>query len=377
LVYFGKLVELFVEACVEKGIPRNPDFNGEKQEGAGFCQFTIKNGKRNSTAVAFLRPVLDRPNLTVITGAHTHKVIIENQAAKGIVYSQGKSLKEVYAAKEVILSAGAFNSPQILMLSGIGPAEELKKHQIEVQVDLPGVGQNLQDHLFYLTCSMSKQAWGGNHYTKPQHMLAAAANYLFRRKGILCASPLEGMAFVKLPTATDRPNLQIHFVPLQLHNYDVDIYSPNQFSGQDGFSILPTLLKPKSRGWIKLRSNQAQDKPIIQPNFLEAKEDRQLLLDGFHLAMELHGTKVFKEHIQKTHFPKPGLKDEKAIFKHIHQALHTVYHPVGTCKMGDDEMAVVDAELKVHGIEGLRVVDGSIMPTIVSGNTNAPIIMIG
>lgn len=373
------LADAFTRACQEVGIPENHDFNGPTQEGAGAFQFTIKNGKRWSAASAFLRPVMKRPNLTVITHAHTKRVLLEGKKAIGVEFYKGKTQDETQKAlanKEVILSAGSFGSPQILMLSGIGNAEELKQKGIEVQHHLPGVGKNLQDHVFCFFSSLCSQPVTANHHLTAFNQLKGLGRFLLFKKGPFTASPLEANAFVKLNKEADRPNLQLHFAPVHLGSYEGDLYNTDSYPHTDGYSILPTLLKPESRGYVGLRSNHPFEAPVIQPNYLASEADRQLLLDGAKLAYKIFETAAFNPYLKKIHFP-PTLGSDEEIAEHIRKTLETVYHPVGTCKMGHDEMAVVDANLSVHGLEGLRVVDASIMPTVVSGNTNAPSIMIG
>lgn len=376
------LAQAFVQACVSAGIRENHDFNGAEQEGAGLFQFTIRNGRRHSTATAFLKPVLSRPNLKVMTHAHTRRILLDGAGgttrATGVEVITGRNNTEtVYASREVIVSAGAFNSPQILMLSGIGAADDLRRFGIDTVHDLPGVGQNLQDHLFTGVSSLCSQPVSANHSLKPFNQFRALVQYVVSRKGPLTISPLEANAFVKLPTATDRPNLQLHFAPVHLgEDYSADMYDLTTYPTTDGYTILPTLLKPQSRGYVTLRSANPLDAPLIQPNFLSAEADRQLLLDGTRRAIELMGTDAFGSYCQRLSMP-PDCSSDDTIMAHIRKMVETVYHPVGTCKMGSDDMAVVDSRLRVRGIEGLRVADASIMPTIVSGNTNAACIMIG
>ena len=376
--YKTPLADAFVKGCIEKGIPENKDYNGAEMEGAGFFQFTIKNAKRESTATAFLNPAKGRKNLTIITKAHTNKIIIENNIAIGVAYFNEKNtIENAYCNKEIILSAGSFGSPQILMLSGIGDAEELKKVGVPVLKNTPGVGKNLQDHLFFATsCLCSQKKTTLNSYISTLPQLGALANYLILKKGPFTISLLEAVAFLKLDKNLDRPNLQFHFAPIQIGNDGkTDFHDPTTFPTEDGFTILPTLLKPLSRGYVALRSNNPKDSLLIQPNFLEKEEDRQVLIKGYYKAKEVLMSNAFKPYRIKMHFPVDDSSEEK-VLEHIKTFLETVYHPVGTCKMGNDAMAVVDDNLKVIGIEGLRVADASIMPTIVSGNTNAACIMI-
>jgi choline dehydrogenase len=353
--------EAFIKACVDAGIPENQDFNGAEQEGAGFFQFSIKNNKRCSAAAAYLHPILNRPNLKVITGAVASEILIETQTAK--------------ANKEVILSAGAFQSPQLLMLSGIGAADELKKHGIACKKDLPGVGKNLQDHLFCPVASIGS-ARGLNHALKPLYEFYYTLQYFLRGTGPLTIGPLEANAFTKVFEDNDRPDLQLHFAPLQA-GYEADLHNYKTLpTNRDGYTILPTLLKPRSRGHLSLRSANPADYPAIQPNFLSEEHDLKILVEGTKKALELHNSSAFSALYESTVIPPLPASDD-LLAAHIKRRTETVYHPVGTCKMGQDEMAVVNPQLQVFGIEGLRVADASVMPTVVSGNTNAACIMIG
>lgn len=365
----------FVEACAACGIPQNPDYNGAQQEGAGMFQFTIKNGRRHSTATAFLQPARHRSNLTVITQAMVKEIIIDGGRAIGVVYfNAGKHPQKAYTAKEIIVSAGAFQSPQLLMCSGVGDPEKLQQLGIPVKKELPGVGQNLQDHLFFLVSCLSQQQAGFNHLLKPVNQLTNLVKYLFTHKGVMTCSPLEAVAFLGINGAAG-VNLQLHFAPIHVGNdYVANVYDPKTFPRQDGYSILPTLLKPKSRGYVALRSADPFDAPLIQPNFLSEEDDLKLLVAGTKKAVEILQAKAFDPY--RKAIITPVDQSDAGIIDHIKKGVETVYHPVGTCKMGNDAMAVVNDRLQVHGLDGLRVVDASIMPTIVSGNTNAPVIMI-
>jgi choline dehydrogenase len=367
----------FVEACSEIGIPKNPDYNGEKQEGAHLLQFTIKNNRRHSTAAAFLQPAIRRPNLTVKINTLVKRVIIENGRATGVeVETAYVKSERINCNCEVILSAGAIQSPQILMLSGIGDPTELKKVGIDVIMDLPGVGKNLQDH-FWSGVSANATMPTGNSLLKPWDMTKALLQYLFFKKGPLGNSPLEANAFIKSDSELDKPDIQFHFVPLGISNdYSTDIYNMETFSRKDGLGILAILLHPESRGSIGLNSSNPKDFPVINHNALSTQKDQKVLLIALKKAMEILTAPALKAYtIDGINFPTANDTDE-ALMTHIRKSLETLYHPVGTCKMGADSMAVTDHQLKVHKVKGLRVVDASIMPTIVSGNTNAAVIMI-
>ncbi|CCH03076.1 Choline dehydrogenase [Fibrella aestuarina BUZ 2] len=372
------LADAFVAACKQTGLPENHDFNGAEQEGAGLFQFTIKDGKRHSTAAAFLKPVLNRPNLTVRTQAHTQRVIIRDGRAVGVEVTTGRSNTEtIMANREVLLAAGSFNSPQLLMLSGVGPRDELRRHGIDVRHDLPGVGQNLCDHLFVGVSALANQLVGTNHWLSPLNQVRGFWQYLTAGKGPFTISPLEANAFLRTTPDQAIPDLQLHFAPVHIGDgYKPDFYDSATYpKAEDGWSILPTLLHPTSRGYVGLRSANPMDEPVIQPNFLSTAADQQLLLTGVKKALEINQAAAFGPWRKRTLIPAENASDEE-LMSHIRRIVETVYHPVSTCRMGTDEGAVVDAQLRVRGIEGLRVVDASVMPTIVSGNTNAPVIMI-
>ncbi|MEM7371942.1 MAG: GMC family oxidoreductase N-terminal domain-containing protein [Bacteroidota bacterium] len=367
----------FIDACQQVGIPFNADYNGQTQTGTNYFQFTIKQTKRHSAAVAFLKPALKRPNLEAITRAHVSKIIVKKNKAVGVEYLDKRKQKHsIYAEKEIILSAGTFKSPQILMLSGIGDAEELDKQNIACVHELKGVGKNLQDHLFYSVAATTHLQKGLNHYIPTLSQLGAAFNYFVRKTGPFAIGPLEAVAFFDIYNQGNPANFQFHFTPMHIgKGYDTDLYDLATFPTHDGFTIMPTLLYPESRGYVGLRSNDPFEAPVVQPNFLEKKEDLNQLVRGGKVALDVMNQSKLKPLIKEIIAPLDWSSDE-AIARHIKHACETVYHPVGTCKMGQDEMAVVDSELSVHGIDNLRVVDASIMPKIVAGNTNAPTYMI-
>jgi len=369
-------VDGFISACKKNGIKENTDYNGKDQYGASLVHSTIKDGKRHSAASAFLKPVMKRPNLTIITHAKASKIIFNDKKAIGIEYIKNSKRNKVLVNKEVIICAGAFQSPQLLMISGIGDFVELKKHEIELVHELKGVGKNLQDHLFYPICCESKKQEGINHYINPFNQFKAAFNYFVKRKGVFCAGPLEGFAFLNIDQNNDDVNFQLHFSPICVKdNYGYDAYDLYDYPRVDGFTILPTLLHPKSRGTVSISSQNITDNPIIQPNFLEHDEDLDLLIKGGRLAYKLMEDQSLKKFALRDRLPFDR-SSEDSLVDHIKQTLETVYHPVGTCKMGIDKLSVVDPTLKVRGVSNLRVIDASIMPKIVSGNTNAPVYMI-
>lgn len=367
----------FIEACGSIGIPHNEEYNGANQFGAAMLQFTIKNNTRQSTAAAFLKPIINRKNLTIRTNAHVSKILIENNQAVGVELISKKGKREtIICKKEVILSAGSIQSPQLLMLSGIGNQDYLKKFGIDTKFHLPGVGQNLIDHV-WSGVSIWSNILTNNHELKIMSQIQGLFKHLLFKKGPLGNSPLTANAFLSSEDGLDRPDLQFHFVPSAIsEDYSTDIYDLDTYPRKSGFSIMVILIRPESKGFIGLRSANPLDPPLIQPNFFSDKRDLKRLVRGMHLAKKVMDAPALKKHqVGDIFFPESF--EEKKLEDHIKRSLETLYHPVGTCKMGQDEMAVVDESLKVRGIKGLRIADASIMPTIISGNTNAACIMIG
>lgn len=364
------LSHTFLKAAQEAGYPLNSDFNGAQQEGFGYYQLTQKDGKRCSAAVAFLKPVMNRPNLTVITGAEVQKIDIENKQAKGITFLHKNQKKSAEAGKEVILSAGAFNSPQILMLSGIGEAAELMQHGIQIQQDLPGVGKNLQDHLLVgAAVNAAKPVTLDSAESFPQ-VLGNLWKYLVHKKGPFSSNVAEAGGFVKTLPNLEAPDIQYHFAAAYFVGHGFDNPKGN------GYSLGPCLLTPESRGTVKLQSANAKDKVLIDPRYLSEEEDVQTLLRATRIALKILEQPAFAPYKNSYFMPSSANPTDEEIIETMRLRGETLYHPVGTCKMGNDELSVVDSELKVKGIENLRVIDASVMPTVTRGNTNAPTIMI-
>ncbi|GKX35522.1 MAG: choline dehydrogenase [Rhizobiaceae bacterium MnEN-MB40S] len=375
------LHETFINAGVEAGHPANDDFNGEGQEGFGRFDFTIKDGKRWSTSRAFLQPVLDRKNLTVETGALTKRIIVENERAVGVEYLQDGETKTAHADREIVVSAGTVNSPQVLLLSGIGPADEVAAHGITPVHDLPGVGKNLQDHV---DCVMSWEcAKPVTLYSdlRADKLAWSMVEGMMFGRGIVTTFPYEGGAFLKSDDRLEAPDIQLHFMPAL--EKTANLHFPNPFKRKDatesdhGFTMRVGPVNPESRGEITLRSANPSDAPRIQANYLQSDFDLRTMIAGIRMTREVIAQKSFDPYRGKELAPGPETASDADLEAWLRETAMTTFHPVGTCKMGTDPNAVVDARLKVRGIEGLRVADASIMPIISSGNTNAPAIMIG
>ena len=358
----------FVDAAAQAGFARNDDFNGAAQAGFGLYQVTQKNGARCSAAVAYLRPVLARANLHVLTGAAATRVLLDGARASGVEYRHRGATHRAEAGC-VILCGGAINSPQLLMLSGVGPADHLREHGIAVAHELPGVGANLQDHLDVCTLVRSTQPIT---YDKINDA-AVALRFLLRRDGIGTSNVAEAGGFARTRVAPDaRCDVQFHFVPALLDNH-----GRNRLDGF-GYTVHACALRPKSRGAIRLRSTDPSAAAAIHANYLSDVEgaDLRTMIEGARLSRQILAQAAFAPYRGDEIFPGDAAKSDADLAAFIRRKAETIYHPVGTCRMGDDEDAVVDTELRVRGIDGLRVVDASIMPTLIGGNTNAPTIML-
>lgn len=368
-----EVVDTWLDAAVAAGYKRTPDYNGEDQEGVGYFQLTMKGGRRCSSAVAYLRPAKNRPNLTIITGAQTEKVLLTDKRATGIRVRLGDEMQTISARKEVILSAGAIGSPQILMLSGVGDPDDLKPHGIEVQKALKGVGKNLQDHLqarpVYKTNLSTINTEASNLFKQG----LIAMQYALTQRGPMTMAASLGTGFLKTEDHLETPDIQFHIQPWSA---DKPSDGPHPFSA---FTASVLQLRPESAGHLKIRSARMEDHPEIHPNYLATDLDCKTIVKGIQIARKISNTAPLKAHISEEHAPgnDVGFDDFDATLDWARRTAVTIYHPTGTCKMGIDDAAVVDPRLKVKGIEGLRVADASIMPKIVSGNTNAPCIMIG
>ncbi|GAB1596561.1 GMC family oxidoreductase [Lysobacter claricitrinus] len=370
LRHVNPLSHAFVDAGAQMGFERNDDFNGPAQSGFGLYQVTQKDGARCSSAVAYLRPALGRPNLDVRTGALTTRVLFDGPRATGVEYASGRSLKRVQAAREVLLCGGTINSPQLLMLSGIGPADALRRHGIDVRHDARDVGTNLQDHLDICTLHASRLPIT---YDRVSDLRIAFDYFLRGRRGPGTSNIAEGGAFVRSSLARDaHADIQLHFVPAQL-----DDHGRHRLSG-DGYTIHACFLRPRSRGAIELASADPARAPRIAANYLSDPEgfDLRMMVECARLSRELLMQPAFDAYRGAPVLPASNDLDDAQLVDFIRAKAESVYHPVGTCRMGDDDASVVDAQLRVRGVDGLRVVDASVMPRLIGGNTNAPTIMI-
>jgi choline dehydrogenase-like flavoprotein len=365
LRYHHPLSDVFIQAGVEAGYPRNPDFNGPAQEGFGLYQVTQRDGSRCSAATAYLKPARQRGNLQVRTGAQVARVLIDRGRAFGVELVDGSRIE----ANQVVLAGGAINSPQLLMLSGLGPADHVRSHGIELAADLPGVGGNLQDHLDI--CSVTGTTWPQTY----DHLneVAVGLRYLLYRDGPGTSNAAEGGGFVRSRLAQDeRCDVQFHFIPAQL-----DDHGNRELPGR-GYTLHACYLHPHSRGRVRLASADPARPVSIDANYLGDAQghDVKAMIEVAKLSRAILNQPAFAPHRGELRYPERALQNDADIEDFIRRRAESIYHPVGTCRMGSDSDAVVDSELRVHGIENLRVVDASVMPTLISGNTNAPTIVI-
>jgi choline dehydrogenase len=369
LKFRNPLSAVFVEAGVACGLPRNHDFNSAVQEGVGFYQVTQRNGRRSSSATAYLRPARRRANLVVQTRCHASRILFSGVRASGVEYRHAGLVERACAEREVLISCGTIGSAQLLLLSGIGPASDLEALGIPVAAASAEVGRNLQDHLDFCTVNQCRLPLTYD-FTRSQ-MLIVTLRYLLTRSGPGVSNIAEAGAFARTALAPDaRPDVQLHFVPAQL-----DSHGRNRLPGH-GFTIHACALRPASRGLIRLRSADVADPPRIEPRYLSEPRDLEVLLEGMRLSRAIIAAAPFAPFRGREVFPGEGLSSRRELEEVLRRKAETIYHPVGTCRMGSDPAAVVDGELRVRGVEGLRVVDASVMPHLIGGNTNAPTIMI-
>ncbi len=361
----------FAESAVQAGYKRTDDFNGPQFEGVGQYDATIKDGERFSAAKAYLTPeVRARSNLQIITGVQARRVLLEGKRAVGVEYTQGASVQSAMG-REIILCGGAVNSPQLLMLSGIGPAAHLKQFGVEVVADSPDVGGNLQDHLDVIVQWHCSQPVTLNNNSKFVNKMIALGKWVFTRSGNGAHMPTPMGAFLSTREGLAAPDIQMHFMPVRGNPH-----GRGTMDGRHGYQLHVCQLRPESRGTIRLKSADPLAAPAIDPNYLSAPEDVETLVRGVEMAREIGRQPGFAPYNDGEAWPGPEVTDRAALLEKMRGWAETIYHPVGTCRMGVDERAVVDGQLRVNGVEGLRVIDASVMPFLVSGNTNAPTIMI-
>ena len=361
------ICEAYFAAAAQMGIPRNPDMTGEKQDGVGYYQLTQRNVRRSSASVAYLAPALDRQNLTVRTGAQVLRIVTENGRAVGVETAADGVIR---AGREVILSSGAIGSPRLLMLSGIGPADHLRGLGIPVVLDRPGVGSNLQDHLDLFVIAECTGPHTYDRYAKPIWSAVAGLQYLLTRKGPVASSLFETGGFWYADPNARSPDIQLHL------GLGSGIEAGVAAMPDGGVTLNSAYLRPRSRGTVRLASSDPLAAPLIDPNYWADSFDREMSIRGLKLAREIMRQDALKPFVKAERLPGPDVQTEKDYFEYACRHSKTDHHPAGTCRMGVDPDAIVDPELRFNGIEGLRVADASIMPTLVSSNTNAPTIMI-
>ena len=366
-----ELIDAFIDAGVELGYPRNPDYNGSKQDGFGYYQITQRNGRRESTARAFLNPAKNRNNLTVESRAHVTKILSNKKRATGVEYSIDGIKKTADVNNEIVLTAGAVQSPQILELSGIGQPQLLKSHGITVQHELPGVGENYRDHYAARMNWRVNKPISLNEETRGLNLVKEVFKYVLTRRGALTWTAGVGHAFMKTRPELETPDVQFFFVHGSFASS-----KDRKLDKEPGMTLAVYQCRPESQGSIHIGGSNPFDAPKIRPNFLDNQLDQDTLVAGLNLCRSIGETNAMKQHISHEMNPGSSIKTDEEMLQFARDTGATTYHPMGTCKMGSDPMAVVDDRLRVHGIENLRVADASIMPTMPSGNINAPVIMI-
>jgi choline dehydrogenase len=371
LVERNPLCDAFIGSAVANGVPHNPDFNGAQQEGAGYFQATVRKGRRCSTAVGYLRPALRRPNLQVTTDTLAERVLFDGRRATGVRLRKGGRAFTVRSGRETILAGGSVNSPQLLMLSGVGPAEHLREVGVAPVHDLPGVGQNLQDHYGgQITWKCRYPITMNDVMLSRRRRMTEGLRWLLFRNGPLSVPAGQAGLFTRILETSGTPDLQFLFQTFSGGYYEDGLF---KFSG---FANFLCALRPRSRGAMALASADPSVPPRLSPNYFSDEADRKVLVEGFKLARRMAATSPLADFITSEHLPGPDVNTDDEIEAYFREQGGCVSHQVGTCKMGDDRLAVVAPDLSVHGVSGLRVVDASIMPTLISGNTNAATIMI-
>lgn len=362
--------QAWLKAAADEGYAINPDYNGASQDGFAPCQVNYRDGVRQSTASTYLRPVMDRPNLEVIINAHVTRIVIEGGRAVAVEYLYRGKCKRIDVDGEVVLSGGAVNSPQLLQLSGIGPAALLRRNGIAVVQDLPGVGENLQDHAAVALKQKITRPYSALAYTRPMKAMLGLAEYALRGTGPTTSNGLELLAFIKSRPELETPDIQYHFVNLMYEDHGRRILP------YEGIMASANVTRPGSRGYVRIASADPLAAPIIDPNYFSDPEDMRIMRDSIRISRKLIANKAFDDFRGEEYGPGAGHDSDAELDSYIRSVAYSVYHPVGTCRMGTGSMAVVDETLKVWGIDGLRVIDASVMPTITTGNTNAAAMMI-
>ena len=366
------LCEAFIAAAQQCGVPRNDDFNGPRQEGAGYFQLTAKNGRRWSTAAGYLKQARKRPNLAIELNALACRILFDGRRAIGVEYRQGGVTRTAYAEGEIILAGGAFNSPQLLQLSGLGPADLLRTHGVAVVADMPGVGSDLQDHLqVRMQFRCTEPITMNDVVHNWRHRYAAGLRYAMSRKGLLSIGAGYAGAFLRTRPDLASPDVQIHFLIFSTEAAGAALHP---FSG---FMASACQLRPESRGFVRIKSSDPHEPPAIQPRYLSSRNDCDTIVAGLTKLRAIMSQPVMRRLIAEERLPGPQCESDADLLAYARATGTTVYHPTSTCRMGSDRNAVVDERLRVHGFERLRVVDASIMPSLVSGNTNAAAVMIG
>jgi choline dehydrogenase len=366
------LCEAFIAAAQQAGFPRNDDFNGPTQEGAGYFQLTTRRGRRCSTAVGYLRRARRRPNLTIVPHALASRILFDGRRAVGIEYHHGGTTRVARAQGEVVLAGGAFNSPQLLQLSGIGPVDLLKSHGIGVVADMPGVGADLQDHLqVRMQYRCTEPITMNDVINSWRHRVGAGIRYCVFRKGLLAIGAGYAGGFFRASPLAATPDVQVHFI---IFSGDASGAPLHPFPG---FIASVCQLRPESRGFVRIKSADPGIAPAIKPRYLSAQKDRETVVAGMKLLRNIMNQPAMRHYIAEERRPDPSCTSDEDLLAFARETGTTVFHPTSTCRMGPDPQAVVDARLRVRGFERLRVVDGSIMPSLVSGNTNAAIVTIG
>lgn len=370
-VHPHRLTRVFVEAAQEVGLPFSRDFNGATQEGVGTYQVTQLDGKRYSAADAFVHPVRRRPNLTVLTHAYATKVLVERGRAIGVQFLTAGRVEVAHAAAEVLVSAGAINSPKLLLLSGIGPADQLRRLGVPVVHPLPGVGRNLHDHLNVQVITRCSRPITYDHWDRPLPFIKHGLEFLLFNTGRATSNLAEGGGFLRSRSETTSPDIQLHFLPLIWFDY-----GRARVEGH-GMTLEAAFLRPESRGAVTLASADPTDPPLIDPRYCTEPIDLERLVAALRRCREIMRAGAFRPFTAAEIYPGPDRQTDVELADYVRQSGTTTYHPVGTCKMGTDDLAVVDPRLRVRGLDALRVIDSSIMPRIVSGSTQAPSMMIG